>query len=232
MLVTVQQSPGTLKDGHSHVLDFSWELRSTSRIAVLSWLWRVGRRQMVEGTWGRRYFPIFLLEIRPSCPKIHIFLWKRISSPGWTWSSYVAEGDLLNSASTSPTAGLQVITTMTEFFESLKIIYLCTCISLSSFPLPPQSVCVRIPPPPPPHLCVALSVACMKVRGQVARVSFLLPPIWTQVIRHSSPFTGQDNSLPSYFVPCFEIDLMSPGWPCTWLYNQSILNLNFWPSYL
>lgn len=30
MLVTVQPSPGTLKGGDGHVLDFSWELRSTS----------------------------------------------------------------------------------------------------------------------------------------------------------------------------------------------------------
>lgn len=36
MLVTVQQSPGTPKDGDGHVLDFSWELHSTSQIAVLS----------------------------------------------------------------------------------------------------------------------------------------------------------------------------------------------------
>lgn len=43
------------------------------------------------------------------------------------------------------------------------------------FPFSPICVCAHTHTPP--HICVALSMACMKVRGQVPRVSFLLPPI-------------------------------------------------------
>lgn len=132
------------------------------------------------------------------------------------WSSYVADDDLANSpASTSPTAGLRVITTKTEFFESLKIIYLCARTSLS--PVTPHSVCawVCVQVHEHSHMWHCLwHVWRLEDKLPESVLSFHLVELRSSGMIARS-FTGWANSLPVYFVLCFETDLMSPGWHWT-----------------